>query len=388
MAGERRRPALRYSTIDVLRGLALVSMVSAHLDDFEFGNWTARVLHSGRWIDGAFFFVALSGLVTGLVHRRVVERDGVEASVRKLVRRSGFLYLVHVLLVLVCLAAYNLDPTRAITDTPTWREEGGVPVALWRVLVLRLEPNLNTILPMYVALLLWAVLVVILLRNRAWWAVVLLSTAVYVVGQAFTGLHFAPDGFAIADWQLLFTGGLLIGWLWEYERLSLSLQLRRAIVVAAGALAMGFYAAAHLAPGPVEHRLGAALWKQDGGWAAFLFAAAVLVAGYGLVESARRTSPISRALRPVETLGRKGLPGYATMVLAVLVLDFLPSIPRNDATVALIVVVCGVAEYLAVEFDNWRRSLASNPPAALVYRVGAAVTEAQPALVSEPSAQM
>jgi hypothetical protein len=35
----------------------------------------ARVLHRVRRIDGAFFFVALSGFVIGLDQRRVVERS-------------------------------------------------------------------------------------------------------------------------------------------------------------------------------------------------------------------------------------------------------------------------------------------------------------------------
>ena len=68
--------SLRYPAIDVLRGLALISMVSTHFDDLQQATFVGRILHSARWIDGAFYFVALSGVVTGLVHRRVVERSG------------------------------------------------------------------------------------------------------------------------------------------------------------------------------------------------------------------------------------------------------------------------------------------------------------------------
>src|SRR4051812_3578780 len=103
--GSARDPAF-----DVLRGLALISMISAHMRNFDLDTIAGRVMHSAHWIDGAFFFVALSGIVTGLVHRRIVERSGVRASAVKLMRRAGFLYLVHLMLALTVLTTYSVDP--------------------------------------------------------------------------------------------------------------------------------------------------------------------------------------------------------------------------------------------------------------------------------------
>ena len=210
--------SLRYPAIDVLRGLALISMVSTHFDDLQQATFVGRILHSARWIDGAFYFVALSGVVTGLVHRRVVERSGFHASASKLVRRAGWLYLVHLALVLTILVVHNADPSRTIPDTPTWAQAGGVWSAVERILVLRLEPDFNNVLPMYVAFLLWAVLAVGLLRRGHWWAVAGVSAAVYVFGQTIDGLALIRGAFPLANWQLLFTMGLLIGWSWEHER--------------------------------------------------------------------------------------------------------------------------------------------------------------------------
>ena len=199
--------SLRYPAIDVLRGLALISMVSTHFDDLQQATFVGRILHSALWIDGAFYFVALSGVVTGLVHRRVVERSGFHASAAKLVRRAGWLYLVHIALVLTILVVHNADPSRTIPDTPTWAQAGGVWSAVERILVLRLEPDFNNVLPMYVAFLLWAVLAVGLLRRGHWWAVAGVSVAVYVFGQTIDGLALIRGAFPLANWQLLFTIG-------------------------------------------------------------------------------------------------------------------------------------------------------------------------------------
>ena len=42
-----------------------------------------------------------------------------------------------------------------------------------------------------------------------------LSSLLYVFGQAVNGLA-GRRGFQLANWQLLFTAGLLVGWEWEH----------------------------------------------------------------------------------------------------------------------------------------------------------------------------
>jgi hypothetical protein len=348
MAGDLAGPrSVRYPAIDVLRALALVSMVSTHLTSFRQTAVFGRLLHSARWVDGAFFFVALSGVVTGLVHRRLVERRGVRASAVKLTRRAGFLYVIHVALAFTVVFAYSAYRSPDVLNTPTLVESGGWAVAT-HIVSLALEPNYNNILPMYVVFLLWAVVAVGLLHRRLWWAVVGVSIAVYVVGQRLNGLALSPDGFQIAGWQLLFTGGLLVGWTWEHERTQLSLVARRGIVIAAFVASLAMYAAARLSGDTIQAALGLGLGKLNGGWVAFLYSAAILVAGYALVERLRTHRLVAVALRPVAVLGSKGLPGYVTMVLVILALDFMPAVPRNDLTLIGVVVICGVAEFVAV----------------------------------------
>jgi hypothetical protein len=353
--------SLRYPAIDVLRGLALISMVSAHLDDLHQSTFVARVLHSAHWIDGAFFFVALSGVVTGLVHRRVVHRSGFHASASKLVRRAGWLYLVHIALAVAIVAAYNADPSNPVPATPTWGQAGGVGSAVERIVALRLEPNFNAVLPMYVALLLWAVAAVSLLRLNRWWAVAGISVAVYAFGQTVNGLAITEAAFPVADWQLLFTAGLLVGWFWEHERGLIGRRWRRAAVGGSAVVAGVLFVSARTMQGPMESVFGNALQRANGGWLAFVFAGSVLVTGYTLIEAARRSRRLARILRPLEILGSKGLPGYAAMVVTIIVLHTLPHVPRNDLTLIAVTVVCGAAEYGSVRFAGRRPQGVSQP---------------------------
>ena len=59
----------------------------------------------------------------------------------------------------------------------------------------------------------------------------------------------------------------------------------------------------------------------------------------------RRVPWIATALRPVGVLRTwRGLPGYVTMVLGILLLDMLPGVPRNDVVPWLLIAACGAAE--------------------------------------------
>src|SRR5438105_278654 len=118
--GEPIKPQTRYPSIDIMRGLALISMASSHVMHYELTSVIGKIFHSGVWIDGAFFFVALSGVVVGLIHRRIVERAGLRPSLTKLARRAGFLYVVHVGLTLTAICAAWIDHDNLVVGVPSW----------------------------------------------------------------------------------------------------------------------------------------------------------------------------------------------------------------------------------------------------------------------------
>ena len=90
-----------------------------------------------------------------------------------------------------------------------------------------------------------------------------------------------------------------------------------------------------------------------------------MVVGYAVFERARGIPKVAPVLRPVQVLGTKGLPGYVAMVLAVLVIDYLGAVPRTDATLLVVVAVCGAAEFAAVRFATRRRHVPASPAASV-----------------------
>src|SRR4051812_42249003 len=59
----------RNRAIDMLRGLCIVSMTTAHL---AAGSWPWQVFHVAVLVDGAVGFVLLSGIVLGITQHRNV----------------------------------------------------------------------------------------------------------------------------------------------------------------------------------------------------------------------------------------------------------------------------------------------------------------------------
>ena len=353
---------MRYPSLDALRGLALVAMASAHLTYVGGSSYVEQVTHAAAWVDGAFFFVALSGVVTGLVHRRLVARRGLRASSAKLVRRSALIYAVHVGLVVLTVSAASIEPN-LLHETPTWSELGGAVAGMREILSLTLQPNFIDVLPMYVVFLLLAVPAVAALRRGWYWAVAAASLAIYVAGLPFGGFPFVDGSFAVTSWQLLFMAGLMVGWAWEHELVGVGPPLRRAILAAAAAASVVFVFLAMVARDSTDDALGPAIAKFQGGLVAFVLAGAALVTGYAVLESIARLRWTVMPRRFVQILGTKGLPGFVAMVLCVLFLDVYPSLPRNDVVLMLILVVCGLTEFgtahLAVASSGASRPVAS-----------------------------
>ncbi len=366
--GRRATKAVRYPSLDAMRGLALVAMASAHLTYVGGSSYVKQVTHAAAWVDGAFFFVALSGVVTGLVHRRLVARDGLRASSTKLVRRAALIYAVHVGLVVLTVSAASIEPN-LLHETPTWSEVG-VVAGMGDILSLTLQPNFIDVLPMYVVFLLLAVPAVAALRRGWYWVVAAASLAIYAAGLPFGGFPLVDGSFAITSWQVLFMAGLMVGWAWEHELSGVGPLLRRAILVGAAATSMVFVFLAMVARDPTDDALGPAIAKFEGGLVAFVFAGAALVIGYAVFESIGRLRWTAMPQRPLQILGTKGLSGFVAMVLCVLFLDVNPSLPRNDVVLVLILAVCGLTEFGMARFERWRgRALAERATTAALAQV-------------------
>jgi hypothetical protein len=229
------------------------------------------------------------------------------------------------------------------------------------VLWLRLQPEDNGVLPIYVVFMLLAVPVVILLHRGYWRAVVISSMAIYLGAWLVGGISFVPGEFQPLAWQALFMGGLLVGWTWEHERLLLPAYWRSRIVLVAMAGASAFYALANGAPGHTQRFFGNLLDKMSGGPLAFLYSAFVMVAAYAVLERLLRWRAMTATLTPIRILGSKGLPGYAALQLCALALDLFPHAPRNDLVLVVVIIFCGITEYSAVRLQQSRKKSLASP---------------------------
>lgn len=106
-----------------MRGFAMLSVVAAHFEAFSWANflfWERLGL-----ISAAGMFVIASGLVLGLVNRRVSDREGLEVTAVRLLHRAFVLYraqVVGILLIVIIAGLHIFDMTVVTTFTDRWAE--------------------------------------------------------------------------------------------------------------------------------------------------------------------------------------------------------------------------------------------------------------------------
>ena len=210
----------RDRAIDVLRGLCIVSMTTAHL---AAGSWPWQVFHLGTFVDGAVGFVFLSGLV-----RRHDPTPGDRprrpaGGAAKVVAAHGVDLLRPTRAVPAGVRPVAVDPARESTYPSVDALGGPLPAAL-ASLSLRFSPHFTSILSLYVVLLLLAVAAVVGLRFRRRPGGRRGSVLLYIAGYLWP----APFTFSVqpgvpgpvnwATWQLLFMAALVVGWHWHGAR--------------------------------------------------------------------------------------------------------------------------------------------------------------------------
>lgn len=220
----------RDERIDLVRGLAIVFVVLNHINvPSLFQLLTQEAVGP---VSGAELFVALSGVVLGMVYRRRLETIDLVGAAGALWQRAFKLYRTALLVVLVIFLATLLPGVdgRVVTtfvDQSTGQVYGlypnighllDYPVPGWvlrDVLLLRLGPYQFNIMGLYVVLLAVSPLLVAALRRRLVAVLLLVSWSLYLLnGRAELSLLHAQfeTPFPLLTWQLLFVHGLAAGW--------------------------------------------------------------------------------------------------------------------------------------------------------------------------------
>ncbi|ADO48822.1 OpgC domain-containing protein [[Enterobacter] lignolyticus] len=229
--------------IDMLRGIALVMMVVAHveiLSAFNVVTWERFGLTTG-----AEGFVILSGFVLGFLKRRQLHTEPLLSVSYSLVRRAATLYIVNIVIILTILIFRHFSFIDTFELTHFTDRYSGVAYAMYpvseqvkeawynEILFLQIGPHQSQILGLYFYLLLLSPIFLWLLYSGR--AVILLSISLIVYGYfQVTREHLISAEFDFAfplmAWQFIYVLGMCCGW-YKEELLSLArTQSGRAVV--------------------------------------------------------------------------------------------------------------------------------------------------------------
>jgi hypothetical protein len=202
--------------VDFFRGLALWWIYTDHIPGDVLGDYSLR---NFAMCDATEVFVLLAGFGAGIAYGSVMDRQGYLYAAADTLRRAWTLYVAHIFLFVVYTAQVAYSATAL--DRVSYLEETRLDVlaeapyrALLEALLLRFQPNLLNILPLYVALLLIFAITLPLLRKPI--LLLVLSFGGYAIVR-FTGLNlpaWTGEGwfFNPFAWQLLFLIGATLAY--------------------------------------------------------------------------------------------------------------------------------------------------------------------------------
>lgn len=312
----------RLVELDFFRGLVLLVIVVDHIG----GSILSRItLHAYALCDAAEVFVFLGGFATATAYASLAERRTEAIARNRFLRRSLEIYRAFLvtaalmLLVSAILTAFSIDaPNLASTDLDDLME---TPFsALLDIVLLRRQPYLASVLPMYVFFALCVPFVLPLARRRPWWllagSVALWAGARYVSAYlpAVEDAHWDFNPFA---WQLLFVAGVIARCQPVYQKISAH-RLGWLVSV----LAFGVVMAAAYYKLFIEHAPLDASFKQNLSWmrAGNFLAIAWLVANLIRLGWAKK---LAQWLPWVGLMGRQGLLCFVAGAVISLVVDSL-----------------------------------------------------------------
>ena len=209
-------PIGRDPRLDLLRGFCVFAMVVDHVGG---ASWL-YVLTGGNTgpVTAAEGFVFLSGLVLGIVSRRRVARDGLQAAVRSALARAWTLYALTTALTLIFIALTVGTGLAVWVDRSLLAEVRSWPDLIASVILLRFTWHGTDILALYALLLAAAPLALLLLAEGKPWRLLAGSWSLWLLYQVAPEQAVIPwpiehaTTFPLAAWQLLFVNALAIGY--------------------------------------------------------------------------------------------------------------------------------------------------------------------------------
>jgi hypothetical protein len=203
--------------IDFFRGLALVVIYVDHIPLDRLSHLTPR---NFGFTSAADIFVLLAGISFALAYSPRLDTGGLKLMLSRVARRLSTIYVAHVVMLItaiVLLAEMNRNSPFDLYFTSPVRTWAGVtlPSAAAMTLTLKFQPPYFDILPLYLALLVLGVPLLLLARMH-WGLAISASAAVWSLADAYRvnipsirseqGWFFDP-----LTWQVVFAIGLCVG---------------------------------------------------------------------------------------------------------------------------------------------------------------------------------
>ncbi|MBM9592986.1 OpgC family protein [Roseitranquillus sediminis] len=209
-------PGERDARLDVIRGLALITIYINHVPGTVFEHFTSR---NYGFSDAAEAFVLMSGIAAGLAYAGVMARDA-WAGTRRIWGRAWTLYLVHMATTMMAIgisaaAARWFGATRMIeinNMAAFFDDQIGVMIGLPTLMH---QLGYFNILPLYTVLLLATPGMILIGRSRPLLLLALSLALWFAAGNLRLNLPAYPNPggwfFNPLAWQLVFVVGLLTG---------------------------------------------------------------------------------------------------------------------------------------------------------------------------------
>ncbi|MBU0501101.1 MAG: OpgC domain-containing protein [Gammaproteobacteria bacterium] len=247
--------------MDFMRGFAMLLVFIGHFNYFSlymFIGWERIGV-----VSSAETFIALASIVTGLIYRKRLQRDGFAACSSVLVDRGLELYRIMVVMILLIgLIRYIpfIDSLTVTTFTDQFTKvvysmypskEEGILYLIRQSLLLRAGPHQFQIIGLYVVLFMTTPLILWMIVKQRVGLVLALSWGLYLInlttpesvpGTAeirLTGAQF-EYGFPIMAWQLIFVHGVVVGYYWNEVMAFMALPKGRIVLWTAIVLSIGF----------------------------------------------------------------------------------------------------------------------------------------------------
>lgn len=236
----------RIESIDFWRGAVLATIFVNHVPGNVLGSLTPR---NYQFADAAEGFVFLSGVSVALAHSRRFRTGPMRTAAAPLASRAMELYATHIVLTVLALALFGA--ATLLTGQEQFIAEHGRATpffdplrGLIGIATLTHQIGYFNILPLYVALLIFAP-VLFLVGLRRPWRMLLMSAGIYIIARL-TGANLPswPDPgawfFNPLTWQLMFALGIFAGFVIQgggfpthaqSYRLALALTLGAALIV-------------------------------------------------------------------------------------------------------------------------------------------------------------